>query len=180
MILGKWWGQLYLWVNSFWDTPAAVPSHWKLYVRLNMIRAKNCFMHICIPLISTKPFRRSCVDEIYPVYLISKNSMLDYLPLHLSASNLASCISTYHVLPLYQFSLKSLKLYRRSWAYEIYPVYFIKKSMWHYLPLQLLVGNHLASCTSAYHVLWAYQVSLKSIKPFRRSCAYWDVPSIFH
>jgi len=32
--------------------------------------------------------------------------------------------------------------------------------------------NDLASCTSTYHVLPLYKVSLKSIKPFRRSCTY--------
>ena len=62
-----------------------------------------------------KQFRRSCTYEIYPVYFIRKNSKLNYLRLQLPPGNdLASCPSTYHVLPLFQVSLKTTKWFKEE------------------------------------------------------------------
>ena len=104
-----------------------------------------------------------------------------YVPLQLSVcSLLASCTSAYHEFRAYQVSLKSIKPYRRTCTYEIYPENFISKnSKSSYLSLQLYVGNHVASYTSTYHLLPLYQFSLKSVNPYRRSCAYEICPVYF-
>jgi hypothetical protein len=48
-----------------------------------------------------------------------------------------------------------------SWKYKL-----------NYLPFQILDSDHISSCTSAGSVLQLCQVSQKSNKPFRKSCAY--------
>ena len=98
----------------------------------------------------------------------------DYLPLEEPGKKfLPSCTSTYHALPLCKVSSKSIKRYRRSCAYEVH-MSNVKKLNFKFdnLPLEEPGKKFLSSCTYTYDALPLCKVSSKSIKQYRRSCAY--------
>ena len=72
-----------------------------------------------------------------------------------------------------KFSSKSIKRYRRSCAYEVHMSNVKKLNFkFDYLPLEEPGKKFLPSCTSTYYAQPLCKVSSKSVKRFRRSCAY--------
>ena len=118
-------------------------------------------------------FRRSCADKVAYSCNSRKTLKLNYLPLKGAEQKLiASCTSTYCVLPLCKVSWKSIALFRRSCADKVsYSCNSRKTLKLNYLPLKGADQKIIASCTTTYCVLPLCKVSWKSIAWFRRSCA---------
>ena len=153
--------------------PRCNPSLWKLCIGLNMTREKTCFMHICIPLKSVKPFRRSCVDEMtLTTQIMSPYSCpLVIILLHAHLHTMYYEHIKFHWNPSNRLGGVALT---RSLQY-ISLVKLLSDS----LLLPLSVGYHVASCISTNHGLPLYKFSLKSVQPYRRSCAYEIYPLYF-
>ena len=102
------------------------------------------------------------------------NFKFNYLPLEERRKKfLPSCTSIYDGQPLCKDKLKSIKQIRRSCAYKVH-ISNIKKLnfKFNYLPLEERGKKFLPSCTSTYDGQPLCKDKLKSIKRYRRSCAY--------
>ena len=129
----------------------------------------SCTSSYCVhPLckISWKPialFRRSCADKVSYSCNSRKTIKLNYLPLNSAEQKLiASCTSTYCVLPLCKVSWKSIALFRRSCADKVaYSCNSRKTLQLNYLPLKGAKQKIIASCTSTYCVFPLCKVFMK-------------------
>ena len=108
---------------------------------------------------------RSCADKVKYSCNSRKMVKLNYLSLKGAEQKfIASCTSTYCVLPLCKISWKSIAWFRRSCADKVaYSCNSRKTLKLNYLPLKGAEQKFIASCTSTYNVLPLCKVSWKSI-----------------